>query len=150
MPHPSSVRLAMLALAGTVLVAPSVALLGCGGRPGPGMAVARVARRVVKNMKDESTVIVGTELTTELPYNAGTGYAWVAKDFDPALLKLVSQESKSESSDGRVGGPMVEHFVFKGLAVGETEVHFELRRPWEKDAEPAEKRSVVVKITPAE
>jgi inhibitor of cysteine peptidase len=144
-----SLRLASLAFVGAALASQLVVLAGCGGRPGPRMAVARVTHRLVSGTKHESSVPVGGELSTELPFSAGTGYAWVAKDFDAGVLSLVSQESKSESTDGKVGGPMVEHFVFKGLATGETTIEFELRRPWEKDAAPAEKRSMRVKVTAA-
>jgi inhibitor of cysteine peptidase len=141
--------LAVAALAAPVCALP-FALAGCGGKPGPRMAIARVTHRLAEDTQHESTVEVGQELTNELPFSAGTGYAWTAKGFDTKVLALKGQESKSESTDGTVGGPMIEHFTFEGLKKGETTITFELRRPWEKDVAPAEKRTMKVKVVAAE
>lgn len=124
---------------------------GCGGKPGPRMAVTRIAHRLTTGSDVESTVALGEELSADLPFNSGTGYAWTAKGYDEKILMLKSQEARSDANDGRAGRPMVEHFVFEGIAIGETTIQFELRRPWEKDGQqsiaPAETRKMRVKIT---
>ena len=131
-------------------VSTPVSFLGaCANKPGPRMAVMRVTHRLTEEKKHETEVAVGGELANELPFNAGTGYAWTAKGFDAKVLTLVSQESRSETTDGRTGGPMIEHFVFKGVKEGETTITFELRRPWEKDVAPAQTRTMKVKVVKA-
>jgi predicted secreted protein len=122
-------------------------LAGCGGRPGPGMAVARMAHRLTAGSDLESTVALGEEISADLPFSSGTGYAWTAKGYDEKILMLKSQEARSDANDGRTGRPMIEHFVFEGIAIGETTIEFELRRPWEKEIAPSETRKMRVKIT---
>ena len=131
-------------------VSTPVSFLGaCANKPGPRMAVMRVTHRLTEEKKHETEVTVGGELANELPFNAGTGYSWTAKGFDAKVLTLVSQESRSETTDGRTGGPMIEHFVFKGVKEGETTITFELRRSWEKDVAPAQTRTMKVKVVKA-
>jgi predicted secreted protein len=131
----------------SALLSPSLVLTACANKPGPRMAVMRVTHRLTENKKHETEVPVGGELANDLPFSAGTGYAWTAKGFDTKVLALQSQESRSETTDGRTGGPMIEHFVFKGVKEGETTITFELRRPWEKDVAANETRTMKVKVT---
>lgn len=135
--------------AAAVCCAPFALLTSCGGKPGPRMAVMRVTHRLTENKPHETEVVVGGELANDLPFSAGTGYAWSAKGFDAKVLALKSQESKSEAADGVVGGPMIEHFVFEGVKPGETTITFELRRSWEKDVAAAETRTMKVKVVKA-
>ncbi|MCE2883820.1 MAG: protease inhibitor I42 family protein [Planctomycetaceae bacterium] len=144
-----SARVIVRMLAATMICAPVALLASCGGKPGPRMAVMRVTHRLTENKPHETDVVVGGELANDLPFSAGTGYAWTAKGFDAKVLALKSQESRSEAADGVAGGPMIEHFVFEGMKPGETTITFELRRPWEKDVAPAETRTMKVKVVKA-
>lgn len=137
------------ALMFAALIGPSWLLGACANKPGPRMAVMRVTHRLTEDTKHETELTVGGELSNDLPFNAGTGYAWTAKGFDPKVLTLVSQESRAETTDGRTGGPMIEHFVFKGVKEGETTITFELRRSWEKDVAAAQTRTMKVKVVKA-
>ena len=137
------------ALLFTVVSAPIALLSACANKPGPRMAVMRITHRLSEDKKHETELSVGGELSNDLPFNAGSGYSWTAKGFDAKVLTLVSQESRSETTDGRTGGPMIEHFVFKGVKEGETTITFELRRPWEKDVAPAQTRTMKVKVVKA-
>lgn len=141
--------LAAVALAAPLAIAPLALLSACGVRPGPRMLVARATHRLASDVKHESTIVVGQELATELVFSAGTGYAWIATGFDADVLRLKGQQSKSEAPDGVVGGQMAEHFVFEGVAPGETTIVFELRRPWETDVAPADTRTMKVRVTAA-
>jgi len=95
-----------------------------------------------------TSVLAGEHFSFELPFRAGTGYAWTATGFDAArILTLVSQESRVASTEPSVGGPMTEQFVFRGVAPGRTTVRFELRRPWERDVSPVETRDLSVTVT---
>jgi len=146
--HSSTHRSALTSvLVCVAIAAPLATLAACGNKPGPRMAVMRVTHRLTEDKKHETEVPVGGELATDLPFNAGTGYAWTAKGFDTKVLALQSQESRSETTDGRTGGPMIEHFVFKGVKEGETTITFELRRPWEKDVAANETRTMKEKVT---
>jgi predicted secreted protein len=131
----------------SAVLSPSLALSACANKPGPRMAVMRVTHRLTENKTHETEVPVGGEFANDLPFTAGTGYAWTAKGFDTKVLTLESQASRSETTDGRTGGPMIEHFVFKGVKEGETTITFELRRPWEKDVAANETRTMKVKVT---
>jgi len=94
-----------------------------------------------------TSVLAGEHFSFELPFRAGTGYAWTATGFDARILTLVSQESRDASTEPSVGGPMTEQFVFRGVAPGRTTVRFELRRPWERDVSPVETRDLSVTVT---
>lgn len=104
----------------------------------------------VEATAETTSVQAGEHFSTELRFSAGTGYAWTATGFDPGVVALVSQESRAATTERLAGGPMVEHFVFKGLATGSTTIRFELRRPWEKDVSPVETREVQVTVTSPE
>lgn len=88
----------------------------------------------------------GSTYVAELPYAAGTGYAWTASRYDEKLVQLVSRHTRDTS--GRpdvVGGSLAEDFTFELRRRGETVIVFELKRPWEPD-NAADVRSVRIKI----
>ena len=57
----------------------------------------------------------GSEYIAELPFNAGTGYAWTASRFDTKIVRLEGQSSRRAHFDARVGGPMIEEMRFRLL-----------------------------------
>lgn len=88
----------------------------------------------------------GSTYTAELPFNAGTGYAWTASRFDEKVVTLAGRSSRRASDDARVGGPMIEEMRFNLVGPGETIIVFELKRPWEKDVPAVDTRSVKVTV----
>lgn len=68
-----------------------------------------------------------------LPSNPTTGYGWAADCPDGGGEKLCGS-----------GG--MERFEFAAPSKGECEIKFEYRRPWEKDATPADTKILKVKI----
>lgn len=88
----------------------------------------------------------GAIYTAELPFNAGTGYAWTATSFDRKVVKLAGQSSRRASGEAVPGGPMIEEIRFDLVGRGETIIVFELRRPWEKDVSAVDTRSVKVMV----
>lgn len=88
----------------------------------------------------------GATYTAELPFNAGTGYAWTASRFDDKIVRFTGQSSRRASDDARVGGPMIEDMHFELVGRGETIIVFELKRPWEKDVSAVDTRSVKVTV----
>jgi predicted secreted protein len=88
----------------------------------------------------------GSTYTAELPFNAGTGYAWTASRFDPKIVKLEGQSSRRAGGEAMPGGPMIEEMRFNLVGRGETIIVFELKRPWEKDVSAVDTRSVKVTV----
>jgi predicted secreted protein len=88
----------------------------------------------------------GSTYTAELPFNAGTGYAWTATSFDGKVVRPAGQSSRRASGEAMPGGPMIEEIRFDLVGKGETIIVFELKRPWEKDVSAVDTRSVKVTV----
>jgi len=88
----------------------------------------------------------GSTYTAELPFNAGTGYAWTASRFDEKVVEFEGRSSRRASGEPMPGGPMIEEMRFKLVGKGETIIVFELKRPWEKDVSAVDTRSVKVTV----
>lgn len=124
----------------TAIVLSCLALAGCASKP-----------LVYRHTPDRDAVPVieasrGSTYVAELPYAAGTGYAWTASRYDEELVRLVSQRTRDTSGRADVvGGSLSEDFTFELRRRGETVIVFELKRPWERD-NAADVRSVRLKI----
>ncbi|MFN5495241.1 MAG: hypothetical protein ACK5C3_01535, partial [bacterium] len=59
-----------------------------------------------KDSVAEFTAPKGSTYTAELPFSAGTGYAWTASRFDEKIVKLEGQSSRRAHHAARGGGPM--------------------------------------------
>jgi predicted secreted protein len=90
--------------------------------------------------------VPGTRVAIDLPFRAGTGYAWQASGFDPNVVAEAGTEERRATSGESVGAAMIATMSFDLLAQGETEILLERRRPWEKDAPAAESRRVRVVV----
>ena len=113
---------------------------------------------VVKLDKVTSTEArVGDTLRLELKAATGTGYQWVFAgcEGDPADPKApLSPQFNFRKGEGTVeplepgkpGAPAHWVFEFKAANPGSTTMHFILVRPWEKDAKPADQRSLKVVV----
>ena len=113
---------------------------------------------VVKLDKVTSTEArVGDTLRVELKAATGTGYQWIFAgcEGDPSDPKapLAPQFNfrKGEGTveplePGKPGAPAHWVFEFKAANAGTTTMHFMLVRPWEKDAKPADQRSLKVDV----
>ena len=88
----------------------------------------------------------GDLLAIELPFRAGTGYAWQASGFDPAVIVEAGTDERRATPGESVGAAMIATISFDLVAKGETTILLERRRPWEKDAPPAESRRVRVTV----
>ncbi len=90
----------------------------------------------VKTYTDSGHAInigVNQELVIALGSNPTTGYGW-QESHDEGMLELVEKtyEPGKESKQGLVGAGGVEHFRFKALKAGETEITLVYKRPWEE------------------
>jgi predicted secreted protein/uncharacterized lipoprotein NlpE involved in copper resistance len=92
---------------------------------------------------------VGQELVVQLPANRSTGFQWSVTDSTAAIAALEGtlylQDSHTALAVG-VGGR--EYLRFRALAPGSVALHFEYRRPWEPQSEPARKAVVAVSVRP--
>ena len=123
----------------------SVALLACA------LTACATTRTTIRHEPPKDSVAdfsapKGSSYTAELPFNAGTGYAWTASRFDEKVVKFAGQSSRRASGDALPGGPMIEEMRFDLVGRGETIIVFELKRPWEKDVSAVDTRSVKVTV----
>ena len=73
------------------------------------------------------------QYSIELESNATTGYAWEYTISKETIAKVVKNEYiEPENTEGMVGVPGKQLFVFEGLKEGEVEIHFIYKRPWEE------------------
>ncbi len=112
------------------------------------------ARPAIEPAAGESTIFepVGTREFT-LRASAGTGYDWTATSSDPAVASIGEVRRKDLSGPGGyggrpVGGPMEWIFPVTFHRAGTATLRFRLARPWEKDAPPADLRTVLVTVGP--
>ncbi len=77
---------------------------------------------------------VGDTLAVKLKSNITTGYSWNVRDLPSALQQL---EGKSEpGKTGRAGESGFEFFSFKAITPGESTLHLDYFRPFEKGVTP--------------
>jgi predicted secreted protein len=74
---------------------------------------------------------VGKDFIIAVSNPGGTGAGWEAK-YDEDLLGLVDWWPEEEEP-GMCGGEVKEHFKFKALQGGETEITLVWKRPWEEN-----------------
>jgi predicted secreted protein len=86
---------------------------------------------------EQIRVLAGQEFSITLHANHTTGYSWrLVTTLDPANLKLIGNVYNVSTSHS-LGAPGVEVWTFGTAAKGTVQLHFELVRPWDKDAPPA-------------
>lgn len=95
------------------------------------------------------TVKVGREIIVSLAGNITTGYSWNLAGIDGKAVVLDGEVKYQENKhpDGMTGVPGMFHAKFKTLKPGKATVKLEYRRPWEKDAKPAEKDIFTVTLS---
>ena len=100
-------------------------------------------------------ISIGQAYEVQLPFQAGTGYAWSLDQSDSSGLDLISLtdhgvERSGASAHVQVGGPMHSVWEVRGLQAGMVTLHFVLQRPWESGVAPAESRTVRIRVKPAD
>jgi inhibitor of cysteine peptidase len=78
---------------------------------------------------------VNQQFNIALESNPTTGYSW-QESYDNAMLELVDKtyEPGEGAQQGLVGAGGTEHFRFKALKAGETEITLTYKRPWEEES----------------
>lgn len=90
---------------------------------------------------DDTVVVLDGNLFVEilLDYNAGTGYEWTYTAEPEGVLSEIDRTTEGDDGGEPVdGAPLTEAFVFITNQPGEVVLTFNLVRPGEEDAEPAE------------
>ena len=80
-------------------------------------------------------VKVGKEFVVILGSNPTTGYSW-QESYDNTMLQLVDKTYKpgKAAEGGTVGAGGEDHFRFKALKKGKTEITMSYQRPWEQES----------------
>lgn len=87
------------------------------------------------------------KLIITLQENPTTGYSWNVKMDKDGILKLESDEYKSNDTSGNIAGAGGEHvWVFKGLSKGDVVITFSYYRPWEDVNTAVETKTFTVNV----
>lgn len=94
---------------------------------------------VTKADHDKSLkVAAGGRVTVRLTWSPGTGYDWLLGKHDATRLQQEGEAATEPNKEPMPGAPEIRIFQFKALKAGATVLEFHSRRPWEKDAPPAD------------
>ncbi|WP_159838466.1 protease inhibitor I42 family protein [Nocardia sp. CY41] len=129
-----------------------LAVAGCGGSP-DGVTTESADPVVRVGETDDGhqrRLRVGQRLVVALPSNPSTGYSWSITTVDAAVAKQDGEADFEPDPAVPVapgaGGTSVWSFV--GVAVGQTPLTMEYRRPWEQGLEPARTFSLTIEVEP--
>ncbi|KFF34227.1 protease inhibitor I42 family protein [Pseudomonas paraeruginosa] len=89
----------------------------------------------------------GQKLVLTLPSNPTTGFRWELRNPAAGVLRRLGPEVYSNPDDnGLVGSGGESTWRFRAAASGTDRLELVYRRPWEKDAEPAESFSCAIQV----
>ena len=135
-----------LVLSIVLVVAPIVACqpkegLSPGSKPVSSMTLEESdAGRIVE-------VIRGQEFIIRLASNRTTGYSWALVSPGAGIVSRPNEPSYiPESPAGMTGTGGVETWSFKAIQIGEEELKFEYRRPFEPDTPAAKAVSFTIRV----
>ena len=144
----------LVAVVASIVCALALAGCGSGGQTSSSASSSTAASSSVSASAGSSASsssaapATGSTATIDLEYNAGTGYEWTYSADPDGIVSLVSQDTESLSQDKNVsGGPLQEHFTFSAAKPGEVVLTFDLVRPWETGADPAETQIYAFTVT---
>jgi predicted secreted protein len=129
-----------------LLAALAVLLLVSGGS-----LLARADAVQLNADNNNQTVSLGQGAVVELslPGNPTTGYSWsFAEAPDQSVLAETSHFYISPSQAIGSGGD--EHWVFRAVGAGTTQINLAYSRPWEKDTPPVKTYAVAVGVNAAQ
>jgi predicted secreted protein len=90
-------------------------------------------------LEDDGTevrVAVGDDIWIELAETPTTGYTWQPPRYSPDVVELV-ESLYMPTNQGAIGGAGSHVFKFDARGSGRSPVQLDLRRAWERDAEPS-------------
>jgi inhibitor of cysteine peptidase len=96
-------------------------------------------------------LVVGETWVVRLPSNPSTGYHWTLLPIDPPIVQQLGPaqfQPPAPQVPRRVGAGGEELFHLQANLPGEVTLHWVYRRPWETQGEPADRRSMWVRVAP--
>ncbi|HQV07421.1 MAG: protease inhibitor I42 family protein [Chitinophagaceae bacterium] len=96
--------------------------------------------------QDSLVIKVGKQLDIKLEAVMGTGYSWALEDSSFTNYLSIDTSFVMSKPQEKEGAKENQVFRFTGLAKGVVTIHFLYRRPWEKDKEPADKKTFTITI----
>jgi inhibitor of cysteine peptidase len=88
----------------------------------------------------------GQTLAITLDSNPSTGYGWAQDNAQASDVLVQIGEPEFKSGSNRLGAGGTETLRFRADRPGETTLTLVYRRPWQKDAKPAETYTVQVSV----
>ena len=138
-----TVKAMMAAL--TVLLAGSVCTTAIACDQGTGHVRTVTVRK--EQSGQELQVRTGDMIRVELPTTGGTGYAWYVDKLNSEYLELVSEQTKQESEQGKIGAPVTAIWLFRAKKEGWSEIRLDYFRKWEGKEKSADHFIVKVHVT---
>lgn len=89
-------------------------------------------------------------ISVSLSENPSTGYSWHYTVNKKDILEFVSDEFKSDDTQGLVGSAGTHEFKFKAIMEGVVKLTFQYYRTWEGINKDTETREYVIKIKKGE
>jgi len=80
------------------------------------------------------------EITIELPENPTTGFQWTVVQAPAEEIMTIESSEFLPPSSELLGAGGRRLYRLRAQAPGETQLILEYRRPWEEDAEPADRK----------
>ncbi len=87
----------------------------------------------------------GDSLTVTLDGNVTTGYTWLVKPMDPAILKQVG-DSKYTPENTKIGAPGKVSLTFQAVQTGQSELVLNYTRSFEKNTAPLNTFEVTIVV----
>jgi len=131
------------ALSGILAVLPAV-LGGCaGGQSQPQNTPPVPALMVPERETGAIAVEPGRKMTVRLETRRSAGYRWALASSGDALEQLGEPFYAEERIPG---GDGAEYWSFLARRPGKQDLHFEYRRPWEKEKPPARTATYTINV----
>ena len=73
----------------------------------------------------------GDTIQVELEGAGATGYWWYPDNLDADHLQLISEDTRTNSSDNKAGAPVIGIWKFKTLKAGQSAIKMDYYRVWE-------------------
>jgi predicted secreted protein len=103
---------------------------------------------IVRKDQDGQKIRVkpGDIIQVELSFSGGTGYAWYFDKPETDVIETLSEETKINSQDGKIGAPGIDIRRFKAIKAGYAEVRLNYYRKWEGKEKSADHFSLAIEI----
>ncbi len=139
-----------LLMSATAADARVVAALARPDAPSHPPRAAKVSKVLTVSKKDHDATLhmaKGGHLAVRLEGNPGTGYSWTLENPDPKRFQPHGKPVHEAAPKQMPGATETTVFYYKALQEGSSTLKFVLKRPFEKDAEPAERFTFTVEVS---